>query len=145
LLGIQRAQFLVRLPRGIDVDAGWRLDTAIARTAAGRIRGMRDGWAGGPWRVARGIRVFQPLGISAPVAFQLHIDPVDRGAIAVRPLPTITESRQSFDRRLVLAEIEPSYEDLDGIESGGRGGCLRDCDGEQQAARGRRCSESNRH
>ena len=50
------------------------------------------------------------LGVRAPVAFQLRLDPVDRGSIAIGPLPPIAELRQSLDRRLVAIEIQPRDE-----------------------------------
>src|SRR2546427_555335 len=79
----------------------------------------------GNWRAARQsklrlrrvVRVLDASGIAAE-ALQLAFDPVDRRAIAIRPLPPITEFGQSLDRGLVPLQIEPSDQYPDRVVGG---------------------------
>jgi hypothetical protein len=54
----------------------------------------------------RGEVVCHSLGVGAAVALELRLDPVVRGAIAIRALPAVAELRQPLDGRLVTLEIE---------------------------------------
>src|SRR5690606_18795829 len=82
------------------------------------------------WRCGRAV-VVEPLGVGAAIALQLRLDPIERGAVARRPLAPVTKLREPLDRRLVALEFELGDERGDRI---GGGGLL----GEER----RRCGES---
>ena len=75
------------------------------------LRTLRTPSTRRPWRK----RVRNPLDIRAPIALELRLDPVERGAVARRSLPAIAELREPFDRRLVLFKIEATDQGLDRI------------------------------
>jgi hypothetical protein len=102
-LHVERTQLLVRLLHRIGVHPGRNLVAARA-TAADRQPGVAAtaSASGGGWRI---VDVLHPLGPAA-VALQLHFDPIDRGAIAIRALTPIAEPGQALDGGLVLIEVE---------------------------------------
>ena len=63
----------------------------------------------------------QALGVRAPVALQLRLDPVDRRAIAVGALPAVAELGEALDGRFVALEIETRDQSTDGIRVFGPG------------------------
>src|SRR4029077_14998921 len=80
---------------------------AAASRAGTACRGIRIRRGG------RRIRVGDAFGVGASVAFQLRLNPIERGPIAIGALPAISELRQTLDGGLVFLEIEPVDQRLD--------------------------------
>ena len=114
-LRIERAQFLIRLTRRVGIDAGCGAQTAQAPPARRRVGAARDRRPARRGRLTRKIRVVQANRVGAAVALEPRFDPVDRGAIAIRPLPAVAELRESLDRGFVFLEVEPPHHDCDRI------------------------------
>src|SRR5262249_20038669 len=129
LLGVELAEFRIGLRRRVAADGLARLRPADAAAAlplrrVGRASACAAGAAAATSRLGAAFAAFatsarregvgDPLG-GAAVALELRLDPVERGAVARGPLAPIAELRQALDGGLVLLEIEPPDDGLDGI------------------------------
>src|SRR5262249_24220744 len=140
LLRIEGANLRIGLLERIGIDARGPPNAANASTAL--RRGAASGAAGtsAARRVAtatsrarpaaprRALRehVLDALGVCAAVALELRLDPVDRFPISLGALATIAELGETFDRRLVLLELQAADHLLDRIVRGvGGGSALR--------------------
>ena len=120
--GIQRAQFLVRLPQRVLVDTGAIPRAAVTSSAGRGIRRLCNRRPTRQPRAAGRIVILQAGRVRAAVVLELGFDPVDRSTIAGGALPAVAELREPFDRRLVFLEVQASDQDPYRIDCSGRSG-----------------------
>src|SRR5262249_54694765 len=89
-LHVGPADLFVGLRHRIGVDAGARTNAAQTPAALRFVRPAAPAAAAGLVRRGRIVDVLDAVGRAA-VALELRLDPVDRGAIAIRALTTIAE------------------------------------------------------
>ncbi|HEU5432325.1 MAG TPA: carboxypeptidase regulatory-like domain-containing protein, partial [Thermomicrobiales bacterium] len=92
------ARTLVLIPLGSGAAAG-------ASTSASRVLAA----------LRRGVGVLDARHVAAAITLELRFDPVDRVAIALRPLAPVAKLREAFDRRLVLVQFKPADQGPDGV------------------------------
>src|SRR5439155_11154845 len=111
-LGVELTKLRIGLRFGSVVHARRHRNAADSR-ASGAGADFPTGHGNGhaalrsPLRLWRVVLVLDAPGVTAE-ALQLAFDPVDRCAIAIRPLAPIAEFGQSLDRGLVPLQFEPS-------------------------------------
>src|SRR5882757_5194164 len=114
-LRIERAELFVRLTERIGIDAGGAAHAARTRSSGQGVRVVCDRRPAWQLRVGGKIRVFEPRSIRTTITFELSLDPIDGGPIAIGTLAAIAEQREAFDRGLVFLEVEAPHQGLDRI------------------------------
>ena len=138
-LRIQCSQLGVGLALWILIHSG--RSVLPAEAAASLRRASRHRRPAGPWLLLRRVGVAQSGDVPAAIGAQLRFDPIDRSAIAVGALATVTKACESLDRRLVALQIQTGYERRGRVV---RSGCGRGGLGRRERVRSQRGERGER-